>query len=204
MDEPLFSNAQAALAFAFNFSLQQYDRPLMNKLADGPGIRTGRGLSGNDGAGQAGILRRHVATLTHLQQAVLVARFAPAQLDCSCGAACCSEKMVNFEWQAALRLLADDGERVALAGCTVNRHMTLKLLRKLIGHKLRVGDIGREAGVTEKTASHHFSKLKVWFHGEKEGHNGEPPQRGIDQIAMAAAETALGNAGLISTAGELN
>ncbi|MNY38370.1 hypothetical protein D3C86_1729920 [compost metagenome] len=56
---PLFPRAHAALTFALNYSMQQYDRPLMNRIASGeltagmaPG--GGEGLSGLDGAGQAG------------------------------------------------------------------------------------------------------------------------------------------------------
>ncbi|MDR1349635.1 MAG: hypothetical protein LBJ59_02420 [Zoogloeaceae bacterium] len=32
-DEPLFSSAHAALTFALNFCGQNYDRPLMNRMA---------------------------------------------------------------------------------------------------------------------------------------------------------------------------
>jgi hypothetical protein len=53
----LFRTPQAALVFAFNYSMQQQDRPLMDRLAS-PAARTGKGLSGVDGAGQAGMIRR--------------------------------------------------------------------------------------------------------------------------------------------------
>ena len=35
-EEPLFDSAHAALVYAFNYSGQAYDRPLMNRLADDP------------------------------------------------------------------------------------------------------------------------------------------------------------------------
>lgn len=57
--EKLFRTPQEALVFAFNYSMQQQGRPLMDRLAS-PAARTGKGLSGNDGAGQAGMIRRFI------------------------------------------------------------------------------------------------------------------------------------------------
>jgi hypothetical protein len=60
MTEPttiLFRTPQAALVFAFNYSMQQQGRPLADRLAS-PAARTGKGLSGVDGAAQAGMIRR--------------------------------------------------------------------------------------------------------------------------------------------------
>lgn len=53
----LFRTPQAALVFAFNYSMQQQGRPLADRMAS-PAARTGKGLSGVDGAGQAGMIRR--------------------------------------------------------------------------------------------------------------------------------------------------
>ncbi|MBB6320574.1 hypothetical protein [Paraburkholderia tropica] len=57
--ENLFRTPQDALVFAFNYSMQRADRPLIDRLA-APAARTGKGLSGNDGAGQAGMIRRFI------------------------------------------------------------------------------------------------------------------------------------------------
>lgn len=60
MTEPttiLFRTPQAALVFAFNYSMQQQGRPLADRMAS-PAARTGKGLSGVDGAAQAGMIRR--------------------------------------------------------------------------------------------------------------------------------------------------
>jgi hypothetical protein len=198
MTEQLFESAAQALTFAFNFSMQQYDRPLMNRLADGPGIRTGKGLSGLDGAGQAGIIRRHVAKLDALHQAVLVSRFAPPQLNCTCGRLCCSGKAPNLEWQAAIRILADYGERDALAGCSINRPLTLAMLRRLIGHKLQIVEMARTAAVAENTVTNQLSKLKNWFKGEGTRHNSSPPRLGAEPSAMLQIEYSLVQSGLVA------
>jgi hypothetical protein len=197
MDEPLFKSASDALAFAFNFTMQQYDRPLINRLADGPGLRTGRGLSGTDGAATAGTIRRHVADLALLDQSALVSRFAPVQTDCSCGRPCCRGKVPNFEWQSAIRVLADYGEREALANCTINRNLTLLALRKLLGAKTTTLEIAQSAGVAENTAAAHLGRLKVWYRGESVGKGGEPPKEGVEQLLMARIDASLRKAGLV-------
>jgi hypothetical protein len=199
MDEPLFKSAPDALAFAFNFTMQQYDRPLMNRLADGPGIRTGKGLSGMDGAGQAAIIRRHVSTLTALDQAVLVSRFAPAQIDCACRRPCCRGKLPNFEWQGGIRMLADYAERDGLKGCSINRGLTLLILRKLLGHKIQMIDIANGASVAEKTASLQHGRLKLWFRGEDVATAGSEPKEGVEQIAMRRIEAPLLQAEIIGS-----
>jgi DNA-binding transcriptional ArsR family regulator len=207
MTEPAFQSAAQALTFAFNFTMQQYDRPLMNRLADGPGIRTGKGLGGLDGAAQAGFIRRRVSTLTHLQQSALVVKFAPSEIVCSCGNACCKGSRSNCEWDASLRALADYGEREALAGCSVNRNLTLMLLKKLIGRSSRVEGtdvstlvrIASRAGVSENTADNHLSRLRVWFRGESSGRNGKAPKIGVEQAAMERIQVVLTEAGIITT-----
>ncbi|QGZ56739.1 hypothetical protein [Paraburkholderia acidiphila] len=57
--EKLFRTPQDALVFAFNYSMHGQGRPLVDRLA-APSPRTGKGLSGNDGAGQAGMVRRFI------------------------------------------------------------------------------------------------------------------------------------------------
>lgn len=59
MQENLFRTPQEALIFAFNYSVQQQGRPLADRLAS-PAARTGKGLSGVDGAAQAGMIRRFI------------------------------------------------------------------------------------------------------------------------------------------------
>jgi hypothetical protein len=197
MDEPLFKSAPDALAFAFHYTMQQYDRPLVNRLADGPGVRTGRGLSGTDGAATAGSIRRHVGELLPLDQAALVARFAPEQTICGCGRSCCAGKIPNHEWQAGLRVLADYAEREALKNCSINRNLTLRVLRKLMGQAATTLEIASRAGVSENTAAAHLGRLKVWYRGESVGKGDEPPKEGVEQLAMMRIEESLRLAGLV-------
>lgn len=57
--EKLFRTTEDALRFMFSYSMAQQGRPLADRLAS-PSGRNGKGLSGNDGAGQAGMVRRFV------------------------------------------------------------------------------------------------------------------------------------------------
>ena len=99
-DEVLFKCAADALRFAFNYSHQQYDRPLMNRLAT-KSSGEGKGLVGQDGAGQAGMIHSRLERLPHMHRMVLAARFIPRNFRCSCGRACCSGLERNLAWEAA-------------------------------------------------------------------------------------------------------
>lgn len=88
---PLFESAHGALVFAFNFSGQCYDRPMMNRLAS-PAVGSGKGLVGLDGAAQAGMIRAEVQTLGKLAEAIIIARIAPRTVPCHCRSARCARK----------------------------------------------------------------------------------------------------------------
>ncbi len=91
-ERKLFRTPQDALTFAFNYSMQQQDRPLMDRLA-APAARTGKGLSGMDGAGQAGMICRVIGSLDNrYEEAALIARFAPRTIVCNCKSPCCAGK----------------------------------------------------------------------------------------------------------------
>jgi len=204
ISEPLFRSAHAALVFAFNFTMQQYDRPLMNKVASKDSEQgEGKGLSGQDGAAQAGMIRRRLSTLPPLQQAIMVARTAPATLVCSCGAPCCQGRQANLEWTAAIRLVADSAEKEALASCTINRGLTLGLLTRLFGQGKgqQMSDIAEQAGVSSNTATNHLSRLKLWLHGSKT--RGVVVGVGQEALAIFAAEQALTDAGIVGALGDI-
>ncbi len=198
-NEATFSSTPAALLFAFNFSMQQYDRPMMNRMAGGPAAGAG-GLSGLDGAAQAGLVRARIARLDALHQAALVARYAPPTLPCECTHPCCSGQKPNFEWQAAMRLLADEAERAPLSGCAAKRPLTLGLLSRAVGRdKQGMQQLAKNAGVSHNTATNHMSRIQQWYRGERLGKAGAEPKPGLEQVAMDRAEAALCESGLVHT-----
>lgn len=163
--EPMFKSAHAALVFALNYSMQQYDRPLMNKKASGPATGNGKGLSGVEGAGQAGMVRVELAQLAPIQQAVLIASVAPQQLPCGCNVSCCSGLKLNQEWADALRDLTTAAAAGALSGCMSNGRLRSMLIQRLFGAKVTLSKLAEDHKVDERTVSAHHAKLKRWLFG---------------------------------------
>lgn len=163
--EPLFKSAHAALVFALNYSMQQYDRPLMNRKAAGPAAGPGKGLSGVDGAGQAGMVRVELAQLPPIEQAVLVASIAPQQLPCDCKVSCCSGWKINQEWANAMSDLTTAAAAGALSGCMSNGRLRSMLIQRLFGAKVTLSKLAEEHRVDERTVSAHHAKLKRWLFG---------------------------------------
>ena len=166
--EMLFRTPQDALVFAFNYTMQQAGRPLMDRLAS-PGTRPGKGLSGNDGAAQAGMIRRELEALSEIEVAVLVARFAPRSNPCSCKNPCCSGYKPNPEWTDAVRVL--EQAAVALfAGHVSHYRLRRRLVEKSIGVKVELKALAKECGVAEKTVSAHWKIIKEWMRGRPMQH----------------------------------
>ncbi|MFY3603285.1 hypothetical protein ACOTHZ_11205 [Achromobacter xylosoxidans] len=163
--EPLFASAHAALAFAFNYSKQQYDRPMINRIATSSTGQKGKGLSGTDGAGQAGMIRAELAKLTVLEQAVLTLSIAERQIPCECHAACCAGYKPNPEWMDALSVISSAAAAEALSGCISNGRLRAGLIQKLFGVKVSLVDLAERCHVDADTAGSHHLKLKRWLFG---------------------------------------
>lgn len=171
-DAPLFRSAHAALVFALNYSMQQYDRPLINRVAAGPAKEEGKGLSGVDGAAQAGMIRAELARLAPLHQAMLVASIAPQQVPCGCRAGCCGGWKTNPEWSDAMSELTTVAAAAALPGCVSNGRLRSALIQRLLGAKATLADLAARHDVDEKTAGAHSAKLKRWLFGGGGGVHG--------------------------------
>ncbi|ABE29909.1 hypothetical protein DR64_750 [Paraburkholderia xenovorans LB400] len=161
--EMLFRTPQDAMRYAFSYAMQQRDRPLADRLA-APAARTGKGLHGNDGAGQAGMIRRELDQLSDIDRAVLVALFAPHSYPCSCGAACCSRHTPNPEYAAAITFLAEKALS-QLSGHLSNYQLRRGLVEKALGTKITIKDLAAKCEVTEKTADAHWRIVRDWIGG---------------------------------------
>jgi hypothetical protein len=192
--EPMFKSAHAALVFALNYSMQQYDRPLMNRKAAGPSTGTGKGLSGLDGAGQAGMVRVELERLAPIQQAVLVASIAPQQLPCECGVSCCSGWKINQEWADAMGDLTSAAAAAALSGCLSNGRLRSMLIQRLFGAKVTLSKLAEDHKVDERTVSAHHAKLKRWLFGGA-------GEAGLHQQASQALTQRLRACGWLEAAG---
>ena len=155
--EPLFSSAHAALVFAFNFSMDLYDRPLMNKMADPP-APVGKGLSGLDGAAQAGFVRAELHLMGAIPEAILIARVAPQGSPCECRRPCCSGKTINPGWADAIKTLTQHA-LVPLSGCISHYRLRAAIVQKFFGASVSLSDIAEVCGVNRDTASDHNQKV---------------------------------------------
>lgn len=152
--DPLFSSTHAALSFAFNYSERQSAPSILGRLSDKP-RDIGKGLSGLDGAAQAGMIRREVLQLDALQRAVVVCKFARPKECAHC------------------RSLVDSNERIeAIEALTQHVQDTLQgdrphlilrrwLVRKYFGERIGMAELAKKCGVHQNTASNHFRKVKA-------------------------------------------
>lgn len=195
---PLFESAHGALVFAFNFSGQCYDRPMMNRLAS-PAVGSGKGLVGLDGAAQAGMIRAEVQTLGKLAEAIIIARIAPRSVPCHCRSACCAGHKPNKEWTDAISILADYVRTTALAGCTSNgmlrreyvvRHFTRK------DDRISLEALAEKHDIARNTVSAHAAKVALLLGGAQPKKD-KPGVPGLESAAMDAIEDRLRDIGMV-------
>ena len=196
--EPLFESAHGALVFAFNFSGQCYDRPMMNRLAS-PAIGSGKGLVGLDGAAQAGMIRAEVQTMGKLAEAIIIARIAPRSVPCHCRSACCAGHRPNKEWTDAISVLADYVRTTALAGCTANGMLRREYVVRYFSRKderVSLEVLAERHDVARNTISAHASKVAMLF-GGTQAKKDKAAVPGFEAAAMNAIEDRLRAIGMV-------
>ncbi|HEJ2443623.1 DNA-binding protein [Burkholderia multivorans] len=185
-----FKSAFDAVRFALCYSSQQYGETMLAKRLRGESIGTGMGLVGLDGAGQAGEIRRHLWELPELHLSVVVARAAPRDLPCPCGAACCSGWTPNLEWQAAIGWLT----RASAAYCSGFSHYRVRraIIERLFGVKCDLSEIADECGAHRNTVSKQNAAVRLWIEGDRKGES-----VGVAQVAWREIERKLNEIGLL-------
>lgn len=188
MDDPIFRSTEAALKYAFCFSTEQYGRSAMAAMYAPPG--SGRGLSGIDGAGNAGMVRAEVEKLSPTQRAVLIVRYAPPDLPCSCRRPCCKGSYANKEWSDALELLAQFTAPL-FAGSLSNVRLRRALIRAAIARERpEYTALGKEYGVDRGTVAKHAGIIERAIVGTRN-------ERGEFDRAYTKVDTLLQEAGII-------
>lgn len=134
----MFNSTHDALVFAYNFRGSPR-RVIFEMPQEG-------GLGGLDGAAQAGLIRRKVKSLGALEEAIIIAKFAPRAWECSCGASCCKGSKVNFEWHGAITEIAR-----AIKG-TKRFGQNLKMVRKYFREKISLKEVAQGQDEKESTA----------------------------------------------------
>ena len=159
-NEPLFKSAAEAVAFALNFSGQNFQVSAVNRMSGTP-RQMGRGLGGLDGAAQAGMVRAELAAIGLLGESIIVAEMAQKTKPCSCKAACCGGEVTNPEWAAAIGVLSNIAKDLKI--CPGYANVRASLLRKYFGVALEITEIARFCNVTRDTVYTHNAKLLSVF-----------------------------------------
>lgn len=195
MEERLFTSAHAALTFAFNYSAQAVERPMMARMAD-KGGGSGKGLGGLDGAGQAGMILSKVKSLSRLHQAILRARFGERVANCPC----CGSSADDHDWLAAIRVISDHAVADAVSSHITSRILRDAIIARYFGKRLLLQDVAARANVSPATTSKHNGLLVTWLRGSRitNGKNGArmAGRKGQEDIAFESIATVLRDAGL--------
>lgn len=195
LDQPIFETAHQALTFAYNFSASTVDRPLMSRMAD-KHKSEGKGLSGQDGAGQAGMILRRLESLPRLQQQMLIARFAPQTKTCIC----CGGESPHHLWLSAVREIAFVAQGREILPAYAKRELCISLVARYFGQRVHLQRLAKEMSVAPNTVTAYKRAVVDWLHGTRFNSKGklrEGGQIGQEQLAMDAAEAVLLESGII-------
>lgn len=152
--DPIFKSAHEALTFAFRFAGQHSPKTPMSVMVGGElgGLGSGRGLSGLDGAGEAGMV---LAALRHLkdeERHVLVARYGDIRRPC----ACCGQPAPEPAWSEAVEALSLCDELGDLPKSVRRAAIEKAVCRR----KLRFAEFVTEYGLSERTLRDKMRKVK--------------------------------------------
>lgn len=192
LEKPLFASTHEALAFAFNYTSNP-PGPLVNRLG-GSARPEGRGLHGEAGAAQSGMILRRLQELDPLHYAVLRARYGPMTRDCSC----CGQPAPHYEWASSIRLISGRAMHLFNSMHSVTDALVYALVSRFYARdKTPLEDIGSKCGVSLSTASRANGDLSLWLRGPKRAKQGEPG-KGVDAVAFAEADRLLTCSGFIN------
>lgn len=186
MDEPLFRSTHAALTFAYNFQGAPA-LSIMNRMIKNPGDSDApppKGLAGLDGAAQAGMIRRHVASLGRFSEALIIAEFAPRKFPCTCRSACCIGHTPNQEWLDAVNNITDSVRTNALGSCHTTHKIGRVLVEVYFGVKVPGNKLAEILEVSENTVS----KMKGLVRKYLEVQQNNTRTRADDELRVLIAE----------------
>ncbi|MCQ9615927.1 hypothetical protein L1889_03765 [Paenalcaligenes niemegkensis] len=189
IEQPLFDTTHQALAFAFRRSNGAVSRPMMNRLASA-GSSSDRGLGGDDGVAQAGLILRRLTQLGPLHVAILKARYGVRERICSC----CEQPAPHFEWLGAIRTVSETGyARLSMPSVTPEMVRDLAI-RYYSTPKHPLEDIGSRHGVSLSTASRANGEIVLWLRGPRKSKDN---QQGEEAAAYSGADSLLRSVGLV-------
>ena len=157
MSEPLFKSAAEAIIFALRYSTQQYAETAMSKMMKSSGRKgSGKGLVGNDGAGQAGMILNKIERLPLLERACIVARYTDRQDECPC----CKQATASEGYRAAITILADWANRTVKDVTEVER-MRFAIVQDFYERRRIVGKTAEAIGMPRQTAYDNRARIFI-------------------------------------------
>lgn len=144
--EPLFHSALAAVRWALSderVALQQ------SSLYRSPG--SGRGLSGFDGAGQAGIVISAVYRMGSPHADIVMADAASVKLACTCRRDCCSGWRSNQVWLDHVNFVTSWWIETNEPDCKRPR-LVMGCVRRFFHENISLEAIGKRNGVSKALA----------------------------------------------------
>lgn len=174
--EPLFKSSADAIMFALRFSSQQYAQSAIAKQMSRAGrIGQGRGLVALDGAGQAGIIMRHIDALGALERACIIARYTDRTAECPC----CHQSTASEEYRDAINTLAN-WAMLTIEHITEIPRMRFAIVQEFYERRRSVGKVADDIGMARSTA--YDQRARIW-----------PKLDMLDKKALGDIETSLGN-----------
>lgn len=176
--EPIFSSVYEALVFAYNFRWGQYPDTPMAKLLKRAGgqLGGGKGLSGLDGAAQAGMVQCEISRLSDDQRAAIELRFGSRPHECPV----CTGPLRSSDWHMAAERLANAVSTVVEGDLRVRR----ALVRRHFGERAALSDLAEAIGMPKSTLGDQAAKVTAEL-------------RALEARAMRAAERALTECGMV-------
>ena len=188
----VFTDTDAALRFALRFSTQQHSSSELAALR-GPS-RAGKGLSGVDGAAQAGMVRAELAKLSPVHRALLIGRYALPDVVCTCARPCCCGHTPNEEWTTAISLLARETTPLFSGRTTYFRLRQTLIGNALLGIRVSDTSLANGFGVHRQTAAEHAARIVAALLGSRH-------RMGEFDRAFARIDALLRHAGIVTKNG---
>lgn len=169
----LFKSTYDALRFAYQFDGTNVCLPKIT-----PSVANNRGLGGLDGAAESGNIKRIARDLGKIPEALLIARFAPQKLPCSCDRSCCSGWKVNLTWKSAISAIAEDIKTSCFADSDAEYR------KRIVGRYFsKASDrepyalIAFNCGISSRTVRRHYNKVCTFLKGTSS-------QKGAEKIVL--------------------
>ncbi len=179
-NESVFETTRSAVVFAFNFSMEQYGETILAKMQHHGSIgRSGKGLVGFDGAGQAGMVLAQIDRLSRTERAAIVARFSRRFEPCPC----CGGEKATAIWREAIEHLASVCIPVGVSNVRCRR----ELVAKHFGVQVGFSALAEKCGLSRNAISEHYRVLTCRM-------------ADIEAQAQASVDEALRSHGMVADA----